>query len=169
MKPIPRSAFAFLEELQVSFELIAAGVAMSPRIRVVGSDDCRIITLPTDQWSMGRTLAAATPFAMINMARAIIVSTAGIGDFESWLLSRDGVTGLRSYFSWSPTFTVEHTIQFDGLAEAPPLAQRFSWVCQRRTHELDAASVVLSAEVFGENGICDVQRIGALGHEAGAA
>ena len=166
---VPEFAAPFLGEWQISLELTAAGVAMRPRVRVVGADSY-VITLPRDEWRLGRTLAALTPFAMSRLARALVISVQNDNSFESWLLCREeGPKGLRTTVEWSPLFKVVETRELRSIADAPPLVQRFAWACLREPREVDLTGLASAESIFAADGLCPARQIGWKDHAEGHA
>lgn len=164
----PLGANELLEEWLCSLELAAAGITARPRIRILGIED-NVVTLPQDEWSAGRVLAALTPFAMDRLAQSLIVSLASESTIESWRLAPEGVTGLRTAFEKAAAFKAISTVELRDIADAPLLAKRFAWVCLDEPRVLTAEALKLANEIFDVAGVRTVQRVGGASYFGGTA
>jgi len=150
---VPAFAEVWLSEWRVDVELVAAGVPMRPRVRILGTHDV-VVTLPADQWLRGRLLAGLTPHAMLLLTQAIIVSVPLATGCETWLLDRTGPKGLRTRVEIKPVFNVLDTVELSRIEDAPSLVQRFAWVCLRQPLEVCRYGLAMADAALVEQPEC---------------
>jgi len=150
----PAYASEWLGEWRLDLELVAVGVEFRPRIMLIGARETTVVTLPADQWRAGRLLVGLSPYAMQRMVRAAIVSVPNPAGYETWRLCPDGPKGLRTTVQRTPVFKLLDTIELKRIEDAPPLVQRFAWVCLREPRTLSSYALVMAEAALIEQPDC---------------
>lgn len=137
--PDPCEPFVFqaMDEITISKQLIATQGTMQDRVRVITPAGEWMVAIPTgNEWMRGQVLAALRPFILIHQAVGLIICTSGQECFDTWILAKGRMQGMRVPFRWRPHFHILAATE-PAQDEASLLASHFAWFCDPRAgHEL---------------------------------
>lgn len=149
----PEFVAQWFSEWRADVEIVAAGVEMRARVRILGARDV-VVTLPREQRRLGRLLAGLTPIAMAELARGLVISVPNADGVETWMLCRGEARCLSTTIEFAPIVRVVKTVELLGLECAPALVQRLGWICRRAPFELNEYELTLAEIAVAENPEC---------------
>lgn len=162
--PVQAYQAALEEEFAITQEIVAAGLDLHPRIRIIGSEEWSI-TLPTDQYDQGRVLLALRGFADLAMTRALVISTPELAGFDVYALTNGGVHAYSVIVTHDPMYRSVDAREHWNLDNAPKLVLSLVPLLLSRSDSLSSADVERIDQMLGPSGCFPATQINPAPHQ----
>jgi hypothetical protein len=157
LKPFSRAA---MEEHSSSLELLAADGRLAQRVRVITGDvGDWVCVLPTNTVLRGRVLAALRAFTAWHLARALVITIATDGAFETWTLAGGAYRGGRQEYALAPHFCITAPAEHLGPEHAPLIVASFSSCFRSTSSQFNGVEAGLMEDTFGPGGLWGLTQI----------